>query len=108
MLPYVPRRDFTDVLQVTDPETEIILDYLGESLEGRRVRERLGQRKCRKDEAQEGFSAVADTETERGHFKNKRAVHVTASKEGGTSVLLQHGTAICRQPARAWKKVLQH
>lgn len=53
MLPYVPRRDFTDVLQVTDPETEIILDYLGGSLEGRRVRdlakENVGKMRHRKD-----------------------------------------------------------
>jgi len=51
MLPYMPRRDFTCVLQVTDLEMEIILGYLVGPLEGRRVSERLGQRKCRNDEA---------------------------------------------------------
>lgn len=54
MLPYVPRRDLTGIFQVTDFETEIILDYLGGPLEGRGsvrdlAKENAGKMRHKKD-----------------------------------------------------------
>lgn len=49
MLPYMPKRDFTGVFQVTDLEMDRLSGWALKK--GRRVREILGQRKCRKDVA---------------------------------------------------------